>query len=1072
VSTKPRWGLSSWLALLVLGAVFPLVLFASTTLRGLFQASRAATERGQVDTTRALALVVDGEVRAWRAALRALGESLELRGEHLGAFEIEARAVATQHNGWLVINDATGRQFMNTLLPAGAPLPKSTALDMVQAVFRDGKPVTDMVFGAAANRYIISNSIPVFRDGKVVLCLSLNFGPERLNQLLESQQFPATWFAAIIDSQQRVVARSRDAEARVGKPIVEWFSAATRATESGVVTGPMSDSRLAQIAFRRLHEVPWIVTFAVPVEELGSAAPIWRFVIMGAIVGAAAVGMAVYTGRKVTAPVRRLAQSSAQLLRGEVDDLAVSSGIREVYELQEAMAQAAAAARAHAQEREQAAEALREANEALEARVEERTAILAKTNHALQAAIASLEDANEQRIQAEVEVRSLAKFPSENPNPVLRLASDGRILYANVASEALLRLWGCAVGQKAPAPWPETARQALASRRQTSVDLVCGDRTYAVFVVPVADAGYVNLYMADITERKRAAEALRESREDLNRAQAVAYTGSWRLDTRRNALTWSDETYRTFGITRGTPLTYETFLGAVHPLDRHHVDEHWKAALAGKPYDIEHRIVVGDAVKWVREKAELEFDETGALLGGFGTVQDITDRKVAELALRDALATMESRLEERTVEPMASQPVNAKGVIPGSSNIGALGQDVSRRAAEIVALDRIAEVLGSSLDLEVILPALLAEVRRLLEAEAAWVLLLDPGQDTLGLVAVNGVAAESLRGTRVPVSDSLARQVLQTRNAILVNDVAQDPRVPASLRARIGEHIRSLIFVPLLCKGRAIGILAAANRSSGPFVPEHVRTLSLIASTTAVAVDNAHMFDEAQRSQDRLARMSRRLVEVQEEERRAIARELHDEVGQSLTALRLMLGMATSGSTPQQDGRWAEAQGMVAGLLSQVRELSLDLRPAVLDDLGLLPALLWHTERFQRQTGLRVTLEHACVEGRRFAATLETAVFRTVQEALTNVVRHARVQEATVRVWTDDTTLGANVEDQGVGFDAEATLNTHRSTGLSGIRERAALLGGVLTIESQPGSGTRILVEFPLSERAPARNDS
>jgi PAS domain S-box-containing protein len=140
---------------------------------------------------------------------------------------------------------------------------------------------------------------------------------------------------------------------------------------------------------------------------------------------------------------------------------------------------------------------------------------------------------------------------------------------------------------------------------------------------------------AEIAERKKAAEALRESQQDLNRAQAVALTGSWRLDVRRNELLWSDETHRMFGIPRGTPMTYETFLSYVHPDDRENVDRKWTATLRGEPYDIEHRIVVGNEVKWVREKAELEFDKKGMLLGGFGTVQDITERKQAEEDLRE-----------------------------------------------------------------------------------------------------------------------------------------------------------------------------------------------------------------------------------------------------------------------------------------------------------------------------------------------------------------------------------------------------------------------------------------------------
>ena len=153
---------------------------------------------------------------------------------------------------------------------------------------------------------------------------------------------------------------------------------------------------------------------------------------------------------------------------------------------------------------------------------------------------------------------------------------------------------------------------------------------------------YLVATVQDITERKLAEQALRESQADLNRAQAVGHIGSWRLDVRRNELTWSEENYRIFGIPEGTPLAYETFLSAVHPDDREYVDRMWQAGLRGEPYDIEHRIAVDGTVKWVREKAELEFDRHSTLLGGFGTTQDITGRKQVEGKLRIQLRLVQA----------------------------------------------------------------------------------------------------------------------------------------------------------------------------------------------------------------------------------------------------------------------------------------------------------------------------------------------------------------------------------------------------------------------------------------------
>lgn len=156
--------------------------------------------------------------------------------------------------------------------------------------------------------------------------------------------------------------------------------------------------------------------------------------------------------------------------------------------------------------------------------------------------------------------------------------------------------------------------------------------------------------MMDVTERKQVEEALRQSREDLERAQSVGGIGSWRLDIRQNKLTWSAENHRIFGIPKGTPMTYETFLSTIHPDDREYVNTQWQGALKGWPYDIEHRIIVGDEIKWIREKAYLEFDENNDLVGGFGISQDITQRKHMQEELRKSYDEMEERIRVRTAE--------------------------------------------------------------------------------------------------------------------------------------------------------------------------------------------------------------------------------------------------------------------------------------------------------------------------------------------------------------------------------------------------------------------------------------
>jgi PAS domain S-box-containing protein len=214
----------------------------------------------------------------------------------------------------------------------------------------------------------------------------------------------------------------------------------------------------------------------------------------------------------------------------------------------------------------------------------------------------------------------------------------------------------------------------------------------------------------------------------------------------------------------------------------------------------------------------------------------------------------------------------------------------------------------------------------------------------------------------------------------------------------------------------------------------------------------------------RLQALSSRLLEVQEAERRHLARELHDEVGQLLTGLRLLLKPNGAMPIDAVNTRLEQARALVDELLQRVRGLSFDLRPAALDELGLLPGLLALFERYTEQTGVLVDFKHQDVE-QRFAAEVETTAYRVVQEGLTNVARHAGVAVVTVRVWPTAGTLNLQIEDGGCGFDPEAALASPQSSGLIGMRDRVLLLNGHLTIESQPGAGTQITAELPLHKQ-------
>lgn len=269
------------------------------------------------------------------------------------------------------------------------------------------------------------------------------------------------------------------------------------------------------------------------------------------------------------------------------------------------------------------------------------------------------------------------------------------------------------------------------------------------------------------------------------------------------------------------------------------------------------------------------------------------------------------------------------------------------------------------------------------------------------------------------------------------------------------------LCISLLVEDEMQGMVFLADRKQDSFSDDRIAFYKTLGQQISVATQNARLFEQVRGSHGQMKALSLRLVEVQEAERRYVARELHDEIGQELTGLKLALEMTALQKAEASSGL-VEAQALVNRLMGLVRELSLKLRPAMLDDLGLLPTLLWHFERFTNQTNIRVTLKQRGIGGVRFPLQLETAIYRIVQEALTNVARHAKVNEVIVRLWADERMMGAQIEDSGVGFDVESRFDRRQTNGLGGMRERAMLLGGHLVIESRPGAGTRLTAELPI----------
>lgn len=291
-------------------------------------------------------------------------------------------------------------------------------------------------------------------------------------------------------------------------------------------------------------------------------------------------------------------------------------------------------------------------NKELEIKVEERTLALREANHQLKQEIEERHQAERALRESEEQLKAIVESAADG---IITIDQIGTIESVNAAIESIFgyakdELIGQDVAYLIPGPDQDRHADYLAKYLETGVKKVIGTRREAKgfhkdgheFPLDIAVTEFhregryfFTAIIRDITERKQADEALMQSKKDLDRAQEVGNMGWWRHDILRNVLTWSDENYRIFGVPKAIPLTYETFLECVHPEDRQSVDTQWRAALKGEPYDLEHRIVAEGHVKWVREKAYLEYEANGKLRGGFGISQDITERHRLEDALRE-----------------------------------------------------------------------------------------------------------------------------------------------------------------------------------------------------------------------------------------------------------------------------------------------------------------------------------------------------------------------------------------------------------------------------------------------------
>jgi signal transduction histidine kinase len=369
---------------------------------------------------------------------------------------------------------------------------------------------------------------------------------------------------------------------------------------------------------------------------------------------------------------------------------------------------------------------------------------------------------------------------------------------------------------------------------------------------------------------------------------------------------------------------------------------------------------------------------------------------------------------------------------------------------QLESLNEIGNALATETNVDRLLDLVARRSRELLNARLVTV-LLPVGGEELRFVAVAGEGGGELIGQTMPLASSKSGRVIERGRSERVDSVLDDPEVDHEVIRRFGA--RTGLWVPLVARGRTIGLLAAHDKllADPRFTDNDLRLAETFASRASVAVDLSQ----------RIARDAfRRVVEAQELERRRLARELHDETGQALTSILLGLkSLEDAVGSDEARGSVASLRELVVATLQDVRRLAVELRPKVLDDFGLVPALERLTESFGEQTEIDVRFETALGD-ERLPADVETALYRIVQEALTNVVKHAHARSVSIVLARKPDTVALVIEDDGRGFDP--TTTREGGFGLEGMRERVGLLDGKLQVESRADAGTTIVAEVRL----------
>jgi signal transduction histidine kinase len=402
-----------------------------------------------------------------------------------------------------------------------------------------------------------------------------------------------------------------------------------------------------------------------------------------------------------------------------------------------------------------------------------------------------------------------------------------------------------------------------------------------------------------------------------------------------------------------------------------------------------------------------------------------------------------------------------------SSNIENMVQmeDTKRYATRARALFQTAQALTRSLDLDDLLEIIMKEAAALLRVKRSLLLLYSEEDNLINCRVALGFSG-SPAGSLSFNPSGVFWEAMEDGGVKVVDLLHTKVDVPRKLVDGIG--IQKFILVPLMSKGKVLGFIVLEPEEMGGISMEDLKMVVGFASQAAVAIETSSFYIRTvERYNDDLQQLSSRIISAQEEERKRISRDLHDELGQVLTATKINLDMIHAGIPPSLEQlklRIGDAIGLVVSALDSVRRLSFDLRPSMLDDLGLLMAAGKLVSDFKKRSGIDVDFNTEGLEDR-LDTKVEVALYRVIQEALTNILKHSEAGKAVINLKQDleRGVVSLLIEDDGIGFSSHAEPQDRdaKGFGLMGIRERVSLLGGNFRIFSEEGKGTKLFIDIP-----------